>query len=388
MTAPVETDERRGMPSASSFYRYRQCAGSWTLEQEAKKLGQSWNPHNKDTDKGTRIHSYLSNPDSIKLEGEEINDALFLKSRAEEQVTRIFGQSKGDLHELREKRLFLKELTEHWRGNLDLSAQFDRVVYNEEIVLIQNYKTGWVEPEHPKANGQTEVETLLVAIAVMKFCKPKRYIYQFVTAQFGVLETEINYERLAKIYEDVTGTLSAIIDMRAPLSPHPDVCGKCPAQLICQAVKNQIGPMTRLQISALPLEPKKAAALLDAVSILYPHLDAIWEFYQANMEKEPAFLNAMNKQGYDIRPGNERREFTDIARARAILSEFIEKEKMQIWSSSISVYEDLYSKATKLKGKDLKESFNQLMNGCIKIHRNKSSMERVRGTPAITKLPQ
>lgn len=99
-------DERQGQPSASSFHRYELCAGSYQLEQEAKRIGQSAHQSNRNSERGKRIHQWLSDPDSIVLEGEELATAQALQDRANEQVRRIFGDDVTN--ELREKRLWLK----------------------------------------------------------------------------------------------------------------------------------------------------------------------------------------------------------------------------------------------------------------------------------------
>jgi len=99
------SDERRGLPSASSWQRYEQCPGSWRLEQKAKELDQLACGPTQWTERGTRIHAWLAG-EPVELSDEERESAEFLKERAEGQIKRIFGDQ--PVTRLVEKRLWLK----------------------------------------------------------------------------------------------------------------------------------------------------------------------------------------------------------------------------------------------------------------------------------------
>ena len=106
-----EPDERLGLPSASSWHRYELCAGSWQLEQEAKRLGQVAHETSPQAERGTLIHAYLAGePDEdgkeIILTDSEQATADFLQERAQEQALRIFGDE--PTQQLNEKRLWLE----------------------------------------------------------------------------------------------------------------------------------------------------------------------------------------------------------------------------------------------------------------------------------------
>src|SRR5258707_9130285 len=89
-------DERMGLPSASNWRRYELCAGSWQLEQEAKRLKQEAHIGSPAAKRGTLTHAWLAGiPDEegnqIKLDDSEQQTANFLQERATDQVKRIFG---------------------------------------------------------------------------------------------------------------------------------------------------------------------------------------------------------------------------------------------------------------------------------------------------------
>lgn len=98
------SDDRRGLPSASNWRRHELCAGSWALEQEAKRIGQEAHKSSAAAARGTRIHGYLAG-EKVELSEADQKTADFLKERAEEQVRRIFGDQPVNV--LKEKRLWL-----------------------------------------------------------------------------------------------------------------------------------------------------------------------------------------------------------------------------------------------------------------------------------------
>ncbi len=104
-------DDRENLPSASAWPRYEACAGSWALEQEARRLGQLAHQDSPAARRGTRIHAYLAGvPDEdgneIQLSESEQLTADFLQERAQEQVKRIFGEKPYQV--IKEKRLWLR----------------------------------------------------------------------------------------------------------------------------------------------------------------------------------------------------------------------------------------------------------------------------------------
>jgi PD-(D/E)XK nuclease superfamily len=148
MTELIESqDERLGRPSASSWRRYELCAGSWQLETEARQLGQAAHETSPAAQRGSLIHAYLAgvvdeDGTEIKLDESERQTADFLQERATEQVKRIFGDE--PTLELAEKRLWLTV-----GGRKAASGRFDRVIYTPTVALVQDFKTGWSEPDPP-----------------------------------------------------------------------------------------------------------------------------------------------------------------------------------------------------------------------------------------------
>src|ERR1700739_2292079 len=155
-------DERLGLPSASEWRRLELCPGSFPLSAEARSPGQKGNVRGAAAEGGTRIHAFLGGQldedgEPIKLSESEQTTADFLQERAQDQAQRIFGDTPNQ--KLSEKRLWLT-----MGGRRVLSGQFDRVIYTEEIALLQDFKTGFSEPDPAEQNAQLKALAVLVGI--------------------------------------------------------------------------------------------------------------------------------------------------------------------------------------------------------------------------------
>ena len=144
----MSDNERKGLPSASGFASYERCSGKFQLEQEAERIGQSAHRSSEWSEAGDGIHARLEGKD-VKLTETEADTAQLLKERGGEQIERIFqGQ---EYAQVREKRLWL-ELD----GKPALSGRFDIVTYTRKVALVQDYKTGWTEPDPAEENAQIQ----------------------------------------------------------------------------------------------------------------------------------------------------------------------------------------------------------------------------------------
>jgi hypothetical protein len=372
-------DERAGLPSASSWRRYESCPGSWALEQEAKAIGQEAHKTSAAAVRGSLIHAWLAglpgeDGKEINLMEPEQRTADFLQARAQEQIERIFGGAPVDT--LVEKRLWLRV-----NNRPALSGQFDKVIYSGDTALILDFKSGHSEPDPAEQNAQLKVLAVLVALALPQVTT----IYaQIISGPHGVTEARYSISELAHAYNEILDTLRAIHAEDAPFHPSPEACRWCPASNICQALKDTILPVARLQYSALPLEPDRASELLDEVSVIKSHIAEIEKFYFQRLTDDPAF----SIPGYALVPGIVRRDVIDWHAARKRLEEFIdEKDLAASETYSITDIEKALGRKLKLKAKEAKAKLNEILAGLIEEKQNASSLKRVRGEPKIAELP-
>jgi hypothetical protein len=369
-------DDRKGLPSASAWSRYELCAGSFQLEGEAIRLGQAAHQPTKDSVSGERIHTFLAGiPDEdgkeIKLDDTEQATADTLQDLATSQIERIFGDQ--PYGKLTEKRLWLT-----LKGELALSGQFDLCAYRNELALIQDFKTGHQEPEPAESNAQLKILSVLVALALLGV---KEVIAQIISPYFGVTEARFSLADLSEAYNDILRTLEAIHDERAALVPGPVQCKRCPAINICQAVKNTIRPIAKLQISELPDDADRAGRLLDEVDLLQEHLDEIRAYYKGRLSLDPTY----KVTHWAMVPGAERRDISDWAEAIKRLRKYVPDRDLESAAGyTLGEIERLLGKALELKPKPAKDKLNAILEGLIVLKPNAASLKRVNGKAKIT----
>src|SRR5262250_1002745 len=99
-------DERRGLPSASSWQRYSLCRASYQLEKRAAELGQLAHQGGEAATRGEMIHAWLAG-EKVALSPADLATANFLKERSREQIKRIFPESNASI--VYEKRVWLSQ---------------------------------------------------------------------------------------------------------------------------------------------------------------------------------------------------------------------------------------------------------------------------------------
>jgi Protein of unknown function (DUF2800) len=365
-------DEREGLPTASPWRRYELCAGSYQLTQQAIALGQEACKKSEAADSGDRIHTWLE-AKQVELGPSEMQTAQFLKERADDQVVRIFGDAKTMIKY--EQRYWL-ELD----GKKALSGKMDRVIYTPKLALIQDYKTGFSEPDPAEQNAQLKVLAMLFAI---NHISTQEVVVQIISGPYGVTEARYNIAALSAAYEEIVKTLTAINSPNAAFNPSPEACRYCGAKLICQAVKDTIAPVAREQYSALPVEPERAARLLDEVAVIKGHVAEIEAFYFQKLSEDSAF----QIPGYALVPGAVRREVFDWFTARDRLEAYLDKEDLMAAETyRLGDLEKALARKLKLKAKDAKTKMNEILAGLIEEKQNVSSLKRVRGESKVAEL--
>jgi hypothetical protein len=366
-------DERLGLPSGSNWRRYELCAGSWQLEQEAKRLGQAAHETSPAAERGTLIHAYLAgeldedgNP--IELDEEAQKTADFLQERSQGEVARIFGDAPWQ--QLSEKRLWLMV-----GGKKVASGKFDRCVYNDKLALVQDFKTGWREPDAAEQNAQLKVLAVMVGIALPSV---EEIVVQVISGPYGVTEARYSIAELAHGYNAILATLRAINAEYAGFAPSSEACRYCPAINICEAVNK----IAATQYTMLP-DGKQAGAILDQCEVLERRIEAIREHYAERMSNDPTY----QVPGFAMMPGPQRRTVEDWKRARARLDEFIDPAELEALANySIPSVEKLVAKALKLKAKEASVKLAEILGDLLTVRQGNLCLKRVSGKPKLVSL--
>ena len=142
-------------------------------------------------------------------------------------------------------------------------------------------------------------------------------------------------------------------------------------------------PVARVQYSEIPLEPIRAAKLLDEVAVIKGHIAEIEKFYFEKLSEDPAF----QIPGYALVPGVVRRDVTDWHLARQRLAKFIDEKDLQDAETyQLGDLEKALGRKLKLKAKEAKARLNEILVGLIEQKQNGSSLRRMRGEAKVNEL--
>lgn len=261
--------------------------------------------------------------------------------------------------------------------HLNFSGRIDRLYIHGDTALIQDFKSGFSQPDEAELNAQLKVLAVLVGI---NYPQVEKIYVQIVSGAFGVSEAFYDLERLSLAFTDVIKTLRAISAEHASFTPGPEQCRFCSAINICQAVKDLVLPVARENRSELP-DGERAAQLLDEVELLQNHLNEIRAYYHRKLAQGDQI------PGYGLVPGIARRSVDDWPAAREKLEAFIPAEKLQkLASYSIPAVEKLLGEEQKLRGPKLKAKLAEILGPLMELNFPEPSLKRIKGEPSIKSL--
>ena len=369
------TDERGNKPSASNWARYESCPGSFQLGLEARRLGQEAFKRTVEADSGERIHAVLAGDTTVKLSEAEEEKCGFLRERADGEIKRIFGDE--PTKQLVEERFWFSI-----DGQAAASGRVDRVVYSETVALVQDYKSGFREPEPAETNAQLKFLAVVTAMHLRRHTHVEEVVAQIISGPYGVTETRFTKPQLADAWDNIIATLKAINDPRAAFNPSPQACRYCPAMNICQAVKDLVLPVAKQQCSSLP-SGDRAARLLDECELLERHITAIRAFYSEQMLALPSY----QIPGWNMVPGPQRRAVEDWKRARARLEEFVDPVELEaLQNFSIPAVEKCVAKSLKLKAKEAGAKLAEILGELLAVKPGNLVLKRVKGEARVAAL--
>ena len=367
--------ERQSLPSASNWARYESCPGSFQLSLEARRLGQEAFKRTVEADSGERIHAVLAGDTTVKLSEAEEEKCGFLRERADGEIKRIFGDE--PTKQLVEERFWFSI-----DGQAAASGRVDRVVYSETVALVQDYKSGFREPEPAETNAQLKFLAVVTAMHLRRHTHVEEVVAQIISGPYGVTETRFTKPQLADAWDNIIATLKAINDPRAAFNPSPQACRYCPAMNICQAVKDLVLPVAKQQCSSLP-SGDRAARLLDECELLERHITAIRAFYSEQMLALPSY----QIPGWNMVPGPQRRAVEDWKRARARLEEFVDPVELEaLQNFSIPAVEKCVAKSLKLKAKEAGAKLAEILGELLAVKPGNLVLKRVKGEARVAAL--
>ena len=355
------SDERLGLPSASSMERYLLCPGSYAAERGLPETTSD------DAEAGNRIHAVLAGETvTPPLSDDEERTMEACRTQAEQLIAELVPGNDA-IH--RERRLWFGN---QWSGKPDLVAV--DCVFADALVI--DYKTGRGEVATADGNmqlralavlGAEEYKLSLVAVAIVQPLAgpPSVCIY--------------SAGDLKKARKEVLGIIDAIHKPDAPRIPSPKACQ------YCKAKGTERCPESIAVVESLPMEvsrdgreivltPERLAELLEKLPMVEKVIDAIRGKARRMLEAGETV------PGWTLKPGSERETIADPTTVynRASAAGVNSEAFMACVSITKTKLKDAVKSATGDKGKALDARLDSILAGCTEEKQAAPSLAKVK----------
>lgn len=345
------SDERHGLPSASSAHRYALCPGSFLLEQSIQQPDVS----GADAQIGNRIHGYLAG-EGIALNEEETKIATDCRLQEIQLVKAVFP-FEDRLQVMREKRLwdYDESFTRSWSGKPD-------VVYHDATrALVIDYKTGRGEVQHATGNVQLRALAVLVNISRGPFTEITVAIIQPLAGE----PTTCTYEAkdLIRAESEISQLMIDIRSPGQPRNPSSDACKYCKAKEVCPEARGVVETLPTL-VPRDGLEIVMTAEQIAEFLAKAPLAEAVIESVRSKARRMIEAGQVV--PGWRLKPGAVRESITnpELAFARFMDAGGTQAQFVQAITVAKTKFTTAVKAATGRKGKDLDGFVEIMLEGC------------------------
>lgn len=355
------SDERHGLPSASSAHRYAACPGSFLLEQSIQRPDIS----GSDAQVGNRIHGYLAG-EGIALNEEEAKLAIDCRLQ-EVELAKVVFPFQDRLQAMREKRLweFDDNLLRSWSGKPD-------VVYHDgNRALVIDYKTGRGDVQHATGNVQLRALAVLAQNSYGPFNEVTVAIIQPLTGE----PTTCTYgaDDLVRASSEMTRLMDEIRKSGQPRNPSTEACKYCKAKEVCPEVRGiveslpALAPRDGVQII---MTPEQIAEFLEKA----PLAEAVIESVRAKARR--MLEVGQTVPGWKLKPGTIRETITnpELAFSRFMDAGGTQAQFVGAITVAKTKFKDAVKTATGRKGKDLDGFVEIMLEGCTESKQTAPSL--------------
>lgn len=366
------SDERLGLPSASSASRYAACLGSWQLEKQIAE-----NAVTNDATIGNRIHSALA----MELVDNLTSDETWTIDRCREQelelVKATFPEATEEPNVWREKRLWSIDD----RGVKLWSGKPDVIYVVGSAGLIIDYKSGRGAVENAAENLQLRClvalldenfgftfDRITVAIVQPLAGPPSVAVYESQDIRNAIAESADLMEQIQKIGH--------------PRTPSESACKYCKGKPFCPEARELAvaGPLTNTPEGITPdaiaatLTNQTLAAFLDRSA----QAEAVIEACRTEARRRLAEGDTV--EGWTLKEGAVRETIKDT---ETVYLRFIEsggtyEDIMPAITINKTKLKDALKVATETKGKELDAKLTALLDGCIESKASQPTLTRIK----------
>lgn len=356
------SDERQGLPSASSAHRYAVCPGSFLLEQTVTEPEQT----SADANTGNRIHARLAG-EQIELTDEELSLAIKCNNHEENLARDVFGQNLIRVNLIRERRLWSLDanLEKSWSGKPDV------VYHDKRMALVIDYKTGRGEVE--QATGNRQLRTL--AVLVDENFGPFEKIVVAIIQPLTNLPSVCTYtaEDLAEARREVYLIMEGVRLPGQPREATPDGCKYCRAKSVCPEAQQVVVDVPAL----VPRDGWQILMTADQIADFLMKAAIAEEVIESIRSKAKRMIEEGHTiPGWKLKPGNVVEKITnpELAFARFRDAGGTQEQFVAAITVAKTKFKDAVRAATKAKGKDLDLRVDIMLEGCTTQTRNAPSL--------------
>lgn len=296
VAASAETDERRGIPSASGLERICLCPGSWQAEQLC-----SPEPESSDAAYGTRLHAYLEQG-TLPQDAEEAEAVTWCRQMESEFSEDLLGKG---FTTIREARMFDTEGM--------FSGKPDYIAINGDSAFIADYKFGRVAVEEAASNIQLAAYAVLLKDNNPQIARVYACILQPFCSRQRPAVTVYGNDEFSAAKHYIATAIKAAAEEEASLKPGEKQCRYCRAKATCPAVMSRTLTCKSVKRWEL-LSLEKRAELWKHAQLARKMADSIERHIKADLKAE------IEIPGLTLAPGRKMITVTDAQKAFSILS--------------------------------------------------------------------
>jgi hypothetical protein len=366
------SDERLGLPSASSASRYAACLGSWQLEKQIAEGAVT-----NDATIGNRIHSALALEPVENLTSDETWTIDRCREQELELVKATFPEATEEPNVWREKRLWSIDD----RGVKLWSGKPDVIYVVGSAGLIIDYKSGRGAVENAAENLQLRClvalldenfgftfDRITVAIVQPLAGPPSVAVYESADIRNAIAESADLMDQIQKIGH--------------PRTPSESACKYCKGKPYCTEARELAvaGPLTNAPEGITPdaiaatLTNQTLAAFLDRAA----QAEAVIEACRTEARRRLAEGESVD--GWTLKEGAVRETIKDT---ETVYLRFIEsggtyEDIMPAITINKTKLKDALKVATETKGKELDAKLTALLDGCIESKASQPTLTRIK----------
>ena len=348
---PTPTD-RGDAPSCSSFARYAQCPGSYTLALTVPEP-----PSSPAADLGTLVHAHLGG-ETVQL----TEEAAGLVAMCEKHLASLHAElDVRNPETMREQRLW-------WEG--EWSGQADRIDVWGDSALVVDYKTGRGAVDSADRNMQLRG----LAVLVKRHHPQVKTLFTAIIAPMSIGTTATMYDEgsIRVATTEVLTLIEAIKQKKAPRRPAPAACKYCRAKSICPELQQEA--MTLVEADkVLAVSNEELGEWLNKAEYIEDMCFAL------RTEAKNRLKNGTTIPGWKMGAGRKSRSIRDASAAYQLLADSMSAEEFAgCCKVSVPSLEKAFAKAKGLKGKEAKESFDGAVAPVMEFTESSGALERIK----------